>query len=1105
MRLFTSNRLEALLDALAGVLRQAPLPPLQAEIIVVQSRGMERWLSLQLAERLGVWANAAFPFPGKLAWQMFRQALPGQVPDTSAYDAAVLAWVLLRLLPQQLDDPAFTELAHYLAEDDNPLKRWQLARRIGQLFDQYVIYRPDWILNWDAGEEEHWQAKLWRALREDYRQRGEAEPAQPPQSHRADVLRRFLMALEAADFDAGRLPRRINVFGISALPPFYIQVLAALGRHTEVNLFIMNPCAEYWGDIVSDTELSRLLTRRPDDGLGADELYYQRGNSLLAGMGKLGRDFLDLLSEAEAETYLEGFVEPEADTLLHCLQNDVLHLQETGQQEDVPPHVWQALDDSLQIHSCHSPLREVEVLHDRLLALLQRYPQLQAHDVLVMAPDIEQYAPFIQAVFATTPRAGQRIPFSIADRSLHHDSQLIDSFLGLLDLAQARMGLSEVLDVLETEPVQRRFRLSLNDLEQIQYWLTRAGVRWGIDAHSRDELELPAFAENSWHFGLERLLLGYALPDESALFQGVLPLDQLEGSQAEIFGRLLDFTGKLFALREQLRGEQPPAAWQALLNQIVDDFFELEREQQPELLQLRQTLARLSTESVAADFAAPLPLAVIRHWLEQALAQEDSPLGFISGQVTFCSMLPMRSIPFQVICLLGMNDSAYPRSHRPPGFDLMSQQPRRGDRSRRNDDRYLFLESLLSARQHFYLSYVGQSIQDNSALPPSVLVTELLDYVAAACVGPDGERGEDLLARLHVRHPLQAFSPRYFQPEPNQAATPPVNALFSYAQEYSQAGRILAAEPQPQTPFLSQPLPEPGEEWQNLDLEQLIRFFRNPAAFWLEARLGLRLERLYSDIEDEEPLDLQGLARYQVEAHLLERGLAGEDWESAYPLLRAAGALPPQQLGQVLYTQTSNALQPFVKELGEVLDTQRLEPLSARLELDGVSLHGQLPRLWPAAQIDYRFAALKAKDRLSLWLRHLFLNALEPPADYPRESWFIAKDGRLSLTPPGAESRKYLSDLIAIFQTGLRRPLPFFPTSAWVYVEALDKGKASEEALRMANKSWLGSDFHAGEKPADPALSLCFRAQDRLDAEFAELATRIMQPLQQWTAAGGEN
>lgn len=1064
-----SNRMEWLLDALADVCGEAPADPFEAEQVVVQNPGMARWLALGLAERTGVAANLEFPLLATFVWRLYAGQLDA-VPEQSPLDREVLLWRLMTLLPAQLEDPAYAPLRHYLRGADEPLRRYQLACRIADLFDQYLVFRAERVLAWETGEEGHWQARLWRTL---------CAGGRP--SHRARLYAAFGERARTGALRRGDLPVRVSLFGLTAIPPAYIEVLRAIAEVIDVHLFVLNPSLNYWGDIVDERMLARLRARRARLGRTGEADHLSVGNPLLASLGQQGRDLVDLLHAGASEDH-ERYAPPERLDLLGLLQLDILLLQTRGDGEgEQPPLPLAPEDRSVQVHSAHGPMREVQILHDRLLALFEDCEGLTPRDIVVMAPDIDAYAPYVEAVFGAAP-SERHIPWSIADRHAAAESPLAATLATLLALPQSRLTVSEVLTLLEDAAVMRRLGLDDGGLERVRRWVREANIRWGLDAGMRAELGLPAEDAASWAFGLRRLLLGYAMPpNEGRLFAGIAPYTDIEGNEARDLGLLADFIERLGAWRTRLAQPRTAAAWADTLGALLDDCLLPDEDETRFLQQVREVLETLRGHCQVAGFAEDIELAVVRDHLRGRLEDAHGGQAFLDGRVSFCNMVPMRSIPFRVVCLLGMNDGDYPRVQRPLGFDLIAEQPQRGDRSRREDDRYLFLEALLSAREVFYVSYVGRDIRSNAERVPSVLLGELLETIERGFRAPDGGAVHPCVV---VEHPLQPFSPRYFTDD---------ECLFSYAAEWLPASAHAGIGA-----FLGEPLPEPVADgvlpWRELELGELAVFLVHPARYLLERRLGIYLREYDAQAEDSEAFALDHLGIWQLKSQALALALSGHEAGELRARALADGSLPSAGFGEQAFAHAVEAVPAFA----DALRTLGAEAPSETLELDRVfgdcRLRGWVRGVGAGGLLRYRPGKLRAQDRLRLWLEHLVLNALVPSGVEP-VSVFRAEDRMLRLGPV-ADAVDRLADLVDLFRAGWCAPLPFFPETSLVYAERLlRRGEDASEARMAAEKVWRGSDFAAGDGD-DAYNQLAFRGRDPLlGAGFAELARRVYEPL----------
>ncbi len=1053
LNIFTSNRMESLVTALSRVVTLPLSSPFLPEVIVVQSKGMQRWLAMQLSGRFGVWANCRYPFPNAMVRQLFDTILP-TLPDSPSFTPEVMTWKIMGLLTELRDQEECLPIRNYLDNDREELRRFQLAARIADTFDQYTLYRPDLLQEWEEGKGEEWQALLWGRLATADNDR-----------HRGRLKDDFCRAMVAGPPAPGLLPQRISLFGISYLPPFHLDLLTEVARHTEVNLFLLSPCREYWGDIVPSRELARLP-------LGQRE-YLDEGNPLLASLGKLGRDFSDSIIRRGGglADEIDLYEEPGYASLLASLQSDILSLGGTGEGGK---RELRRADRSLQIHSCHSPLREIEVLHDTLLALLEENPGLTPREIVVMTPDIEGYAPYVSMVFDGRRDSTRSIPYSIADRSLAGEGRIAALLLKLLALPGSRLTAAELFDILESEPVMRRFGLESGELPLIRGWLGETRVRWGADAEHRGTLGLPPYHENSWGAGLERLFLGYAMPQEGgALFDGILPFDEMEGDRSRTLGKLADFVAAVLGVSRSLATPRSLSGWRDELSRLLTDFAGSDEESAHELATIAGVVDALGLSGEGAGFTEEVGLEVVRRWLTTRLQQEEQGYGFMTGGVTFCAMLPMRSIPFRVVALVGMNDGAFPRQGRPPEFDLMARHPRPGDRSLRDEDRYLFLECLLSARETLSISYVGQSIKDNSEIPPSVLVSELLDAVERGFSPEEGE----LRSSLVTRHRLQAFSRGYFTPG---------SPLFSF--DHEQCGALLeaAAAPWQPVPFLTQPLEPPPDEWREIPLQRLIRFFANPPRFFLEQRLGIRLEELTPPLAEREPFSLDHLDAYGVKEEMLELLLQGEEPGKMLPLLRSRGVLPPGKHGEELCRKLVKEVRSFALLIAaETGDARQLPPRDLELRVGLFRITGRLQGIWPGQKIAWRCAKLKGKDQLRCWIEHLALSVSRPEG-YPCDSLLMMQNGVASFGPV-EDAEAILATLLELYWQGVSMPLRFLPESGLAYADKLAWN------LAAAWKRWDPFQGH-GEKD-DSSFRLCFGGDDPFTPEFEEISRTILEPL----------
>jgi exodeoxyribonuclease V gamma subunit len=1133
------NRLEDLRDLLTQVLKARPLGPLEAEVILLQSNGMKHWLELALADdaALGICAAIRMELPGGYLWQLYRAVLGADaVPAHMPFDKTSLLWRLVRLLPALCDSqPVYAPLKRYLSGSNPARKLYQLASQVADVLDGYQSYRADWLADWAAGldqlrdekgqaqplpDDHAWQAQLWRDIRADV---GEALM----EASRASVHARFMTALEDLKDSQNKsalrrcgLPRRLIVFGISSLSMQTVQALAGLGQHCQVLMLVQNPCQYFWGDLVEGHAALRQQVRRrqqakPMDGarlLPSATSGALSGpvatHPLLASWGKQGRDYLHLLDGFdEPEQYrahwsrVDVFVDPAAvdegaaPSQLAQLQSAMLNLSPP------PPEPQpQADDGSLVFVTAHSAQRELEVLHDRLLDWLDADPSLLPRDVMVMVPDMPAFAPHIHAVFGRfRPGQPRFIPFSVADTTAR-TSPLVQALEQLLNLPNSRLSLADWLGLFEVAAVRQRFKLDEAGVDQIQTWLAAAGVRWGLDAAHRIHWGLPAEAEglaqNTWAFGLRRLLLGYALGsgagDESAvLWQDTLAQPALSSLDAPLAAGLLDWLDAVEHTLPSLQQDQTPVQWGQTLQALVGRFFApADDADERALARLLEPLDAWLQACADAQLTTALPLEVVReHWLAQ---MQDSGLQqrFFGGGVQFGTLMPMRSIPFKVIALLGMNDGAYPRVQAARDFDLMASSWRAGDRSRREDDRYLFLEALLSARQKLYVSWQGHSASDNSPRPPSVLVAQLLDYVNT-CWAP---------RREPQAQPLQPFSSVYFEAG---------SGFETYDADWERIQPVAKVEPA-QTAIET----IVDTKITELTLADLQRLLRQPVEVFFRNRLQLEFDSLDELDQTDEPFALNALQQHNAGVALLQSPSGAQ----ALQQLQGTGQLPLAGFGQQLAHQLLTKAEQVRSAQAHWLQNYP-QPLAAQpvdLSLDGgISLSGTLAGLWgqadaadgqpgPCLQLAARTGAVLHGSKsataarghvlVKLWVNHLGACA----SGLALTSVQLGVDGQVVIRPIAQDvALATLSRLAQAYASAWASPLPVACQTAWAYLQAerqslllAQAGKPPKDPHEAAEDTFEGGQ-HGGERAQSAYLQRAFEGYADLAAGLPHWAQAI--------------
>ena len=1069
MHLYQSNRLEYLLALLVEICTAQPLAdPLATEIIVVQHPGMGRWLAREWALKTGIAGLLSFPLPARALGDLYRLLRPEAAPE-AVWQRSVLRWRILALLPAYAAEAGsagvFAPLAPYLGAASDGTALFQLAGRIAEVFDRYQVYRPELLLRWEAGEDaDKWQARLWRRLC----------AGQTP--HRAWLYadcRRRLMAPPPI------LPERLHLFGMSSLAPVYWQLFQQLGRHMAVHCFQLSPCRGFWHDLKPKWRQAR---EQEADALLAMEALPKEPNALLVQFGQAGREFACQILEGGPDNPVELYGEPEGDTLLARVQSHLLNMQAMPQR----PEEREFMDEndlSLQFHDCSSELREVQVLHDYLLDCCQRDPELTPGDILVAAPDIGRYAAAVQAVFGEAPPE-RFMPFALADQPLAAAIRLPRVFLELIACLQSRCTSTELLALLEEPALHRRFGLEAGHLPTACKLLRQAGICWGLDAEHRLDLDCgPASGEaHSFRHGLDRLLLGFAMGEADALHAGLYPSVPAGDEAMTVLQALLTLHDRLAAWRKIWQRQRPAAEWPPLLLRMQEDFFAPAGGAEG-VQRLREAIHELSEELALSGYSAPLSPEALTLRLEESLNAMDNGQAFLSGRVTFCNMVPMRSLPFQIICLLGMNDGMFPRQQRPVGFDEMAKHPRLGDRKRREDDLYLFLEAMLSARKALYLSWLGHSQQDGTERPPSLALSALADYLDAA-FQIKGQPEKRPSQAQSVQHPFQPFSPKNYGGAPEGCG-------LAWPASFDPAW-LPATGPGAAPAFLDSPLPLEAPVGA-IELSALLRFWRHPAAYFLQYRLGMALRREEDMPAEAEPFTLDGLDNYLLREAVVERLLAGQDEAHIGAVLRAQGCLPEGQFAALALRGPAEEGANLAKALLPLL-AEPAEPQELQFEVAEYQVSGRVDRLYRAGRVLWTAGQATSGRLTDVWLCHLALAASGRPCSSTLV--FRNKDTAVQIwTWPELaqdEAAALLAPWLRGYAEGQETALPFFPKSSLAWAESMQKTDDKGIALSRAGQRW--QDSHTGAERDEAVFALLFSGKNPFDDTFIRLAG-LLQPL----------
>jgi len=1105
-----AERSDALATALAELLA-TPLDNVFAEeVVAVPARGVERWLTQQLSHRLGrragrddgICAGVLFPSPAALLNEVVHG--PDRRTDPWAPDA--LVWPLLEIIDESAGQAWFQTLGRHLGVGAPPEeqqhrmgRRYAVARRLAGLFDSYAGNRPRMLADWARRQDTDgfgrrlpddlaWQAQLWRLVRD------RIEGLDP-------VERRLAAAAHLRQHpEATDLPERLSLFGATRLPHSQLDLLSALAVHRNVHLWLPHPSPELWTTIGNG---------QPDFRRRDDQTVTLPRHPLLASLGRDSRELQLTLNTVE-HAHLHHPPAPRPNTLLGQLQTNI--------RDDRPPGSATMrlvpTDSSVQVHACHGPARQVDVLREVLVGLLADDPTLEPRDVLVMCPDIEVYAPLIAAAFGladVVPEAkahpAHQLRVRLADRALTQTNPLLATVARLLALADGRVSASEVLDLTSWPPVRRRFGFDDDDLDQLSRWVAQSGVRWGLDAEHRAPFGLQRFQQNTWRTGTNRILLGVAMADEGQNRLGLaLPLDDVDSGDVDLAGRLAELLNRLQRALDSLTGTRPLRHWLDCLTEAVDCLTAVQAVDGWQQTEVRRELNDVAEAAGQRVSSMLLTLPDVRALLKGRLGGRPTRANFRTGTLTVCTMVPMRSVPHRVVCLLGLDDGVYPRNPRPDGDDILARDPAIGERDGRSEDRQLMLDAILAATEHLVITYTGADERTGAIRPPAVPLGELLDSLEETAVATSGSRVRD---QILVRHPLQPYDARNVTRGALGRRGP-----FSYDVVALQGAQAAARPRRAPPPFLAAPLPPRPPL--DVDLADLTALLVHPARGFLRQRLDVA-----TPFEDDEPSDsltveLDHLQQWGVGERLLRDRLSGVDDAACRQAEWLRGVLPPGPLGQETLDGLLSEVGPLVDRTGDLLMPER-RTVDVAIPLEGDrQLRGTIAGVHGTAVVSVGYSKLGPKQQLSVWIALLALAAAHPERPWTAVAVGRGEPGRPRSATFGpldqSKARTFLSQLVDLYDRGLREPLPLPLKTSVAYATAAARLDGLDRALFLARRAWAtdkfpGEDADAAHAvvwgPAAP-IEVLLQQQPGIDERWAgetsrlgEMSLRLWGPLLQ--------
>lgn len=1002
---YSGNQLTTLADYLSDSLKsRTPDDPFQSQTILVPNRDSAKWLQLYLSDKLGIAANFRFMMPAEWHWNQIREIYP-DLPKVLPSDPEPMKWSLFSLLTEPDILKKFDPLYKYISEQSEEMRETSTLMLSGQLasvYDQYLIYRPEMILNWDAGkttglEGEKWQAELWSLLTE----RWDKSFKTPICYHKAKL---FEIAEKEFKRKESVLEIPLFVFNPGLIPASIARFLKVYSDKNPVYLF-QNRQTE----TISQEYDCSILNSLAYESVCIDSIY----KSISVDENKVFSEFgsLSILNEVKSRISKDRPDE----------KHEIEHVE------------------SIQIRSCHSPLREVETLHQFLLERFEADPSLKPDDVLVVTPDLTPYEKLIDAVFGVQEKELPAIPYRTPSSGFQESIQVINIFLEFLNLLTSRFQFDDVFDLFQSKPVLERFDISESDASRIKEWLEDNYIIWGIDEEHRKEWSQPEQKTHTWKRAMQRIWDGDIIGSHEA---GELDLYRYEGIKTitdrerwAVFSRFFNF---LNDNRQIVKDPKNAGQWCDLLLRWASEIFSEGVITDGAGYAVKSGIESLRGQFQASSIEGKIPFKLIRSEIETVLENRAGRSARFTDGVTFSSMVPVRGLPFKVIAMIGLNEESYPRKQNAPEFDLMNQNPRVTERDRKKEDKALFLESVMAAGEIHYCSYIGQSKVDNEHLPPSPIVSEWIDYLSRVT-----GREQESWVRYEA---ISGFSPNAF-----------TNGK-TYSEKYYRAMQATVSDASIRGGGIQFQKPIESEDVQTeVELNDMIRFYTKHPSWFLRNRFDAKPR---DPEEERDEFSLSVLEKHQLFRQIFSWRLSGIESEKIQPAVLESGIVPAGWGGRKNFNELSESVDTALQVLNELNIKPELNLLDINITLNDSRLIGLVENYSNRGLVQVNPSSKRGGNLFKAWLNHLAVQAsglLEGT-----ESRFICelKKGEPTVMTfkSAIDPGQVLGELINQYRNMPGKPLIFFPDVIFDYLEK-NPEKEPEKAYSAAKTKFEGSEY----------------------------------------------
>jgi len=1028
---YKSNSLNTLLLEAYKIIQEKPLNNIfEKEIFVYDSKILFQYLNIFIAEKIGISANIKLYHPNDFIWKLFEIISPKKKLKNT-FTHSMMIWKIMKII----DDKKIFENYN---KKEAKLQKFKFSFLMANIFEQYIFYRPNWINEWETekntsiiDQNDIWQIKLWIEIIKN------SKKTHQYSYHFANLFYNFQKLFEEKKIQKKHLPSRCFIISSFALNPSYIRIFQNISTYINIYFLYVTPFKKNIFNFIQDNNifLNQKKNKKPCD------------NSLIKLWGQYEKIYALYIIRSKEMKIINCFKENNNRNLLNSIKNDLLKKNINKKKRFLI-----STDNSISINICFNKKNEIEILHKKLLIFFNKNSSIKPKDVVVTSFSIENYISSINSVFASENNKKQ-IPFFIANKFSKKTNIIISSFKKILNLANSRFHNEEILEFLDIPEIAKKFNLSEEEIKILYYWIEEANIRWAIDCKHKDYLSFPKNKQNTWLYGIEKLLLSYAMNDTEKVWNNILSCSSINGSRTEIIEKLIIFIKTLKKWQKKLSRSQYLIHWHSLSKDLINDFFFCSQKIEKSIKMIQKNWTEMINNNLSSGYLKKVSINIlIKNFFYKYYFNNHQK--FLPDVVNFCHPNAVCYIPFKIICIIGADHLSVPKINHLDKFNLLKKYPLIEDINIYQKYCYLFAQSISCAEQYFYISYVGYSIKDESKIYPSILIDQLLHYISSNfCFSGDCNLSLQDNSKKIIKHLCKKYKIQYFYKKKyaNPSTTENLQDVFKYTNRNINNKNILKRN-----------------SCTKINLKDLITFWKNPICYFFNVNLQIKVDIKKHAINTTEPFSVNQEDSFKIKNILLNKIINNQDTMELFKKYMLSGKLPYDFFGKIFWNQKLKEMTMIAKEVMKYRISK--EEKKINLKIEKYQIDGILSEIQTTGLLRWKPNTINFSDRITLWLEHLIYSLLGGCGEsriigYKKQTWSFS-----SLTFDLAYT--YLLKYIKGYVEGIKKPILLTKSGASWLDQVYDRKNKivsndyyiQEKGHKKLLEIWIGNKYIQGEQ-----------------------------------------